>query len=123
MCLRGARGGARTGSTLDRAHTQTTGFGYTFEARQHVACSSHVSGFFLHPNNLARIRMLSDRGGYFSAGHGVKLVQEENSRAGVLAATAFGAQFMAHFATGDQNATGVLHIAVRYQWQEAWLGK
>src|SRR5437899_6504032 len=67
--------------------------------------------------------MLGDGGRNFRARHGIKLVEEENGRARVLAPTAFRAQFVADFAASYQNSPGVVHFTIRHQQQEARLGE
>src|SRR5437867_1976615 len=113
----GCRAGA--GGALDRPEVEPPGLRDTFKSGQDVTRCSHVAGFLLHPNNLARVGMLVDGRGNFRAGQRVELVEEENSGIRVFATAAFGAQLVANFAAGNQNATRVPHFAVGNEWQEA----
>src|ERR1700674_505780 len=118
MGLGGSGGRASAGGTLDRAKVEPPGFRYAFESRQNKAGRAHVAGLFLNPNDFSRIGMLRDGCVDFRARQRVELVEEENRRAGVLTAAAFGTKFMSNFAAGDQDALGVLHFAVRNERQK-----
>src|SRR5437879_13091532 len=117
MRLGGAGRGAGAGGTLDRAEVEPPGFREAFEPRQNVTSRSHVPGFFLHPNDLARVGMFLEGSGNFRARQRVELVEKENGGTRVLAAAAFGTQLMADFSAGDQDAASVLHFAVGNQGQ------
>src|ERR1700732_3334562 len=108
MGLGGARCRAGAGGTLDRANVEPPGLCDTFEPRQNVSYCAHVAGLFLNPDNLARVGMLGDGGGNLRARQRIELVEKENGGIGVLAATALGAQLVANFSAGDQDAAGGL---------------
>ena len=63
--------------------------------------------------------MFSQRGGNFRPRQRIELVEEKYGCAGVLAAAAFPAKFVANFAAGDQDALCVLHFMIRNDWQKA----
>ena len=104
MGLCGAGCGTGAGGALDRAQTDARGFGNSFEARKHKTGSAHVARLFLYPHDFARVGMFGDSRGDFCAGHWVELVQEKDGGARIFAAAPFRAQFVAHFAAGDQDA-------------------
>src|SRR5258708_10840408 len=121
MRLRGAGCGAGACGTLDGAKVEPPGFREALESRQNVACRSHVPGFFLHPDDFARVGMFFEGSGAFRARHRVQLVKKENGGIGVLvlgarragdAAAAFSAQLVAHFSPSGQTSASVLHFAV-----------
>ena len=86
-----------------------------FEARKHVEERAHVARFFLHPDDFAGVRMGVEGRGDFFARQRVKLIEKKNGGSGIFAAAAFGAQFVADFAAGDQDALGVVYIAIGNQ--------
>jgi hypothetical protein len=49
----------------------------------------------------------------------IELVEEKDGCAGVLAATAFPAKFVADFAAGDQYALCVLHLMIGNERQKS----
>src|SRR5205814_9938438 len=100
MGFGGACCGARTGGALDGPEVESPGFREAIESRQDVARCTHVAGFFLNPDNLARVGMLVDGCGNFRARQRVELVKKENSGSGVLAAAAFRAQLVSDFSAG-----------------------
>src|ERR1700730_11124445 len=57
--------------------------------------------------------MRIDCRGDFRLWQRVELVEEKDSRGCILASAAFGSEFVADFAAGDQNTVGVLHFGVR----------
>src|SRR5258708_12457176 len=103
MGLGGAGCRAGAGGTLDRAKVEPPGFREAFESRQNITCRAHVSGFFLHPDNLARVGMLLDGGGNFRARKGVELVEKENSCIRVLTAPTVGPQLLPPFSARHQQ--------------------
>src|SRR4029077_4927977 len=107
MGLGRARGGAGAPRALDRADAQAAGLREAFQPRQNVEMRAHVGGLFLNPDDFAGVRMFSDRSGNLSAWQRIELVEEEDGRAGVFAASAFSAQLVADFAAGDQDALGI----------------
>src|SRR5260370_27305261 len=113
MRLGGASCGTGAGGALDRTEVKPPGFRESFESRQNITRSAHVAGLFLNPDNLARVWMLLNGGGNFRARQRVELVEKENGRICVLTAAAFGAQLVADFSAGDQDAAGVLRFSVR----------
>src|SRR5258708_35723012 len=119
MGLGGACCRAGAGGTLDRGNAEPPCLCETFEPRQNMPHRAHVAGLFLYPDNLSRVGMLRDGGGNFRARQRVELVEKENGGVGVLAAAALGAQLVADFSAGDQDATGGLHFAVGDQGQGA----
>src|SRR5260370_40814717 len=88
MGLGGAGCRAGAGGTLDRGKVEPPGFREAFEARQNITCRAHVAGFFLNPDNLARVGMLRDGGGNFRPRQGGELVKKEKGGIGVLTAAA-----------------------------------
>src|SRR6266852_4463547 len=110
MRLGGASCRAGAGGTLDPANAEPPGFREAFEPGQDVSHRAHVAGLFLDPDNLTGAGMLRDGSSYFCARQRVELVEEENGGVGVLTAAAFGAQLVADFTAGDQDAPGVLHF-------------
>src|SRR5260370_16233548 len=123
MRLRGA--GCRAGAcgTLDGAKVEPPGFRGALESRENVPCRSHVPGFFLHPDDFARVGMFLEGSGDFRARQRVELVKKENGGIRVLAAAAFGAALVAAFSAGDPDAASVLHFAVGDNGEEARLSK
>src|SRR5260370_42071393 len=118
MGLGGAGCRAGAGGTLDRANVEPPGFREAFEPRQNIACRAHVAGFFLNPDNLARVGMLGEGGGNFRTRQRVELVEKEDGGIGVLAAAAFGAHLVADFSAGDEDAAAGLALAVRDPGEE-----
>src|SRR5467141_4693624 len=114
----GARGGAGATGALHRTNAQPASLRKAFQPGQYVEMRAHVGWFFLDPDNFASIGMLGDGGSDLRARQRIKLVEEENCRAGVFAAAAFAAQLVAHFAAGDQNAPGVLDFAIGNERQK-----
>src|ERR1700731_3487184 len=106
MGLGGARCRAGAGGTLDRANVEPPGLGDAFKPWQNVSYCAHVAGLFLNPDNLARVGMLGDSSGNLRARQRIELVEKENGGMGVLTATALGAQLVADFSAGDQDAAG-----------------
>src|SRR5258708_32090180 len=92
MRLGGAGRGAGAGGTLDRAEVEPPSFREAFESRQNVTCRSHIPGFFLHPDDFARVGMRLDGGGNFRARERGELVEKENGgrRCPVLSARTAG---------------------------------
>src|SRR5260370_29318275 len=45
------------------AKVEPSGFREAFESRQNITCRTHISRFFLHPDDFARVGMLVDGGG------------------------------------------------------------
>src|SRR5882724_6662425 len=119
----GARGGAGAAGAFHRSNAQSTGFREAFQPRQDVKMRAHISGFFLNPDDFAGIGMFADGGGDFRARQGIKLIEEENRRARIFTAAAFGAQFVADLAAGDQDAPGVLHFAIGDERQKTRPGE
>src|SRR5712692_11736665 len=112
MRLGGASGRTGAGGTLDPANAEPPRFRQALESRQDLSHRAHVAGLFLDPDNLARFGMLRDGSANFCARQRVELVEEENGGVRVLTAAAFGAQLVADFTAGDQDAPGVLHFAI-----------
>src|SRR5258705_3829839 len=106
MGLGGAGCRAGAGGTLDRANAESPCLCEAFEPRQNISRCAHVARLFLHPYDLSRVGMLRDGGGNFRARQRVELVEKENGGIVVLAAAAFGAQFVGDFSAGDQDAAG-----------------
>ena len=53
----------------------------------------------------------------------IELVEKQNGRAGILALAAFGFQFVADFAAGDQDVLGVGHVPIGNDLQKVRLRK
>src|SRR5258707_13976968 len=123
MRLGGARCRAGAGGTLDAAKVEPPGFREAFESRQNITCRTHISRFFLHPDDFARVGMLVDGGGNFRARQRVELVQKENCRTSVFTAAAFGPQLVADFSAGNQDAASVLQFPVGNEREEARVRK
>src|SRR5258708_39658369 len=95
MRLGGARCRTGTRGTLDRPKVEPPGFCKAFKSRQNITCRTHISRFFLHPDDFARVGMLVDGGGNFRARQRVELVQKENCRTSVFTAVAVGTPIVA----------------------------
>src|SRR5260370_2072151 len=104
MGLGGAGCRAGAGGTLDRAKVEPPGFREAFEPRQNITCRAHVAGFFLNPDNLARVGMLRDGGGNLRARQRVELVKKENGGIGVLTAAALAAPLWSHVFPGNPHS-------------------
>ena len=78
-----------------------------------------LARLFLDPDDFAGIGMLGECGGDFRPRQRIELIEEENRGAGILAAAAFGAQFVADFAAGNQDAFGVVNFAVGDEGQKS----
>src|SRR6267143_1813075 len=114
----GARGGASAAGALHRTYAQPTGLRESFQPRHYVEMRAHVGRFFLDPDDFAGIGMLGDGGGDFRARQWIKLIEEEDRRAYILAAAALAAQLMADLTAGDQDTLGVLHFAIGNERQK-----
>src|SRR5260370_2787727 len=112
MRLGGARCRAGAGGTLDGAKVEPSGFREAFESRQNITCRTHISRFFLHPDDFARVGMLVDGGGNFRARQRVELVQKENCRTSVFTAAAFGTQLVADPSACNHDAARRLPFPV-----------
>ena len=88
------------------------------QPRHHIEERSHVPGLFLYPYNFSNIWMRINRRADFRLRHWIKLVEEENRSAGVLAPAPLGAQFVANFAACDQNALGVRDFSILHNLLE-----
>src|SRR6266850_7581045 len=94
----GARGGAGAAGALHRTDAQPAGLCEAFQPRHYVEMRAHVGRFFLDPDDFAGIGMLGNGGSDFRARQRIKLIEEEDRRAYILAAAAFAAQLMADLA-------------------------
>src|SRR5580704_136987 len=112
VCFGRTSRGTGASRALYRAHLKASGLGKTFEPRQNVEKRAHIRWFFLYPDDFPGIEMFGQRRGNLRARKRVKLIEEENGCAGVLAAAAFSAKFVAHFSARDQYALGVLHLMI-----------
>ena len=63
--------------------------------------------------------MRVDGGRNFGLGQGIKLIEEKDRGAGVVATTAFRTEFVADLTAGDQDALRVGDFAIGNQRQEA----
>src|SRR5713226_28940 len=120
MRFGGPGGRAGAGRALHGSNAKANILCQALETRKYVAEGAHVARLFLNPDDFARVGMLGDGGGDFGARQGVQLVEKENGRVRVFAAPAFLAKFVADFATGNQDALGVVYLMVGNQRQEAW---
>src|SRR5258708_35607382 len=112
MRLGGARRRTGTRGTLDRPKVEPPGFCKAFKSRQNITCRTHISRFFLHPDDFARVGMLVDGGGNFRARQRVELVQKENCRTSVFTAAAVGPPIVARLSAGNQGSATCLQLPV-----------
>src|SRR5215813_2939439 len=77
------------------------------QPRHYIKKRSHVSRLFLHPHDFPGVWMSVNRRTDFSLWHWIKLVEEKDRGACVLASAPLSTQFMTDFAACNQDALGV----------------
>src|SRR5580765_473837 len=121
MGFRGAGRRAGAGRTLDRPHFQTFALHELADAWHNEEVRAHILWLFLDPHDFARIRVLVNGRGNFRTQQWVELIEKDNRGAGIFATAALGAQLVSELAADDQDALGVLHFAIGYNWEKARL--
>src|SRR5271169_4146825 len=110
----GASGGAGAGGALHRADANVLGLSNALETRQNVEERAHVGRLLLDPDDFAGVGMGVNGGRNLGFGQWVELVQEKDCSGCVFAAAAFGAELVANFAAGDQDALRVGNLTIRH---------
>src|SRR5216684_3383156 len=119
----GAGRGAGAGRTLNRAHLQAFALHELPYSGHNKKMRTHIFWLFLDPDDFPCVGMLVDGRGNFRTQQWVELIEKDNRGAGIFATAALGAQLVSEFAADDQDALGVLHLAIGHDRKKARLGE